>query len=132
MTYDDPVNAARLAVLDMRQKILAGENWSEDVIAMELKNLADALAAEMARRDHTDTTRTVLASTLGMPVEEVLHYAVVVRRPGFGLAHRFCGMPGDAIELHGEATRSLVELGGPMEEAKRAAGCRPCQIRRTS
>jgi len=51
------VNAARLAVLDMRQKILAGENWSEVVIEMELKKLADALAAVLARRDGTDTTR---------------------------------------------------------------------------
>lgn len=131
-TFDDPVNAARLAVLEMRQKILAGENWSEVVIEMELKNLADALAAEMARRDDTSTTRSVLAAALGMPVGEVLHYAVVVRRPGFGLAHRFCGMPGDAVELHGEAVRSLVEYGGPMEEAKRAAGGSPCSIRRTS
>ena len=76
--------------------------------------------------DCTDGTRQALADLLGMPVEIVLHYAVVVRTPGAMLAHRFCGMPANAIALHANAVQSLAVSQADFEMAKLAAGCTAC------
>ena len=74
----------------------------------------------------TEDTRAVLADLLGMPVGDVLHYAVVVHVPGGMLAHRFCGMPRDGIMLHGAAVQSLAWGQVDMEASKLAAGCTAC------
>lgn len=81
----------------------------------------------MSGRDgSTEETRAVLADLLGLPVESVLHYAVVVRGRGGALAHRFCGMPADGIKMHASAAFSLADSQADLEMAKLAAGCRAC------
>ena len=75
---------------------------------------------------NTDVTRQRLAALLGVPAGQVLHYAVVVRAPGGGLLQRFCGMPGNAVQLHAEAIHTLIEHQADFEVAKLAAGCTAC------
>jgi hypothetical protein len=74
----------------------------------------------------TEGTRVALADLLGMPVDDVLHYAVVVHHRGGMLAHRFCGMPRDGIMLHAAAVQSLAWGQVDLEAAKLAAGCTAC------
>ena len=76
---------------------------------------------------NTDDTRAVLAGLIGVPVEDVLHFAIIVRCRQNCMSHQFCGLPDDAIALHAMAIQSLAVSHADFELAKLAAGCTACE-----
>jgi hypothetical protein len=85
----------------------------------------------MSDQENTDDARKVLAELIGVPAEDILHFAIVVRLPERVLAHRFCGMPADGIVLHADAVQSLAANQVDIEASKMALGCRPCAEQET-
>lgn len=70
--------------------------------------------------------REMLAGVLDMPAEEVLHYAIVVIRPGQQLAHAFCGLTANGAILHAAAIQSILANQADIEAAKLTAGATAC------